>query len=164
MTCERNHHDYRATPNRDDQRRNVLVYVDTRYGGQLAQVKRSTARPADAGAEAAGHASIGDLFDAADPQSEADRVLVAAYWLQVVEQAESFEAFPLSRHLKHLGHPVSNITRALGSVIGQTPRLVLQTSKSGRTRQARKRYKLTREGIRRVQAMLDQANGDQDGN
>jgi hypothetical protein len=50
-------------------------------------------------------------------------------------------------------------------MIAQTPRLILQTSKSGSSQQARKRYKVTREGVKRVQAMLNQqTDGGGDGN
>ncbi|QYU66778.1 hypothetical protein J4558_17655 [Leptolyngbya sp. 15MV] len=150
----------------EEQRRNVLLYVNARYG-----VKPAVAHPqsvGDSGSAAANvsrYASIGDFFDAANPQTEAERVLVAAYWIQVVEGAEDFESFPVNKHLKHLGHPVSNITRAFDSMIAQTPRLILQTSKSGSSQQARKRYKVTREGVKRVQAMLNQqTDGGGDGN
>lgn len=61
-----------------------------------------------------------------------------------------------------LGHPVSNITRALDSMMTQTPRLVIQTQKSGKSKQARKRYKITREGTKRVSSMLLESNGATD--
>ena len=148
----------------EEQRRNVLLYVNSRYRGQ-APSGRGAGHPAgaaegDAGAAASGeYASLGDFFDAANPQSEADRVLVVAYWLQVVEGASDFESFPVNKHLKNLGHPVTNITRAFDSLISQTPRLILQTSKSGSAKQARKKYKVTREGTKRVQAMIEQNKG-----
>jgi hypothetical protein len=151
----------------EEQRRNVLLYVNARYGGQLPLMRR----PATAGTEpgvtlpdAAQYADIGDLFDTANPQTEEERVLVIAYWIQAIEGVENFEAFPVNKYLKHLGHPVSNITRALEAMIHQTPRLILQMSKSGTAKQARKRYKVTREGIKRVQAMLVQGNGEDNGN
>lgn len=147
---------------KDEQRRNVLVYIGTRYGGQMTATQRSAAGRVGVDEVSTEYASVGDLFDAANPQTEADRVLVVGYWLQVSEHADGFEAFPVSKHLKHLGHAVSNITRALDSLIAQSPRLVLQTSKSGSAKQARKRYKVTREGIKRVQSMLTQTNGDDD--
>ena len=143
----------------------MLLYVIARFGGQLAPARSSgklTPVPADEKAKGAGQefASLGDFFDAADPQTEADRVLVVAYWIQVVEGAEAFESFPVNKQLKNLGHAVSNITRALDSLIDQTPRLILQTSKSGSAKQARKKYKVTREGTKRVQTMIEQRNGD----
>jgi hypothetical protein len=150
----------------DEQRRNVLLYVNARYSSQLPPLRGRTATSTDSDRPALGagqYADLGDLFDAANPQTEAERVLVVAYWVQVVEGTEGFESFRVNKELKHLGHHVSNITRAIDSMIGQTPRLILQTSKSGSARQARKRYKVTREGIKRVQAMLAQSNGDDNG-
>lgn len=138
---------------KDDQRRNVLLYVSARYSAQLPPMRGRAANYKDAG----------DFFDAANPQTEAERVLAVAYWHQVIEAEESFEAFPISKQLKQLGHKVSNITRALDSLISQTPSLVLQIGKSGSAKQARKRYKITREGIKRVQAMFAQTNGDDNG-
>lgn len=150
----------------EEQRRNVLLYVNARYGSQLPPMRRQSAgvaaeSPAPAVPE---FSSMAELFDTADPGTEAERVLVVAYWVQTVEGAEEFESFPVNKHLKHLGHPVSNITRALDTMIDQRPRLILQTSKSGRAKQARKRYKLTREGVKRVEGMLAQAIGDENGN
>jgi hypothetical protein len=149
----------------EEQRRNVLLYVNARYGG---------ARPASAGAYFApphaeagplAHAefdSIGEFFDAADPKTEAERVLTVGYWKQVIEGAQDFESYPVNQQLKNLGHPVSNITRALDVMMSQSPRFVIQTSKTGTSKQARKKYKITREGIKRVQGMLDEANGGDD--
>ena len=146
----------------DEQRSNVLLYVNARYRAQ-AQLRRADAKligpPEADNAGTEEFESLGDFFDAADPQSEADRALVVAYWLQVVEGASDFESFPVNKHLKNLGHPVSNITRAFDSLMGQTPRLILQTSKSGSSKQARKKYKVTREGTKRIQLMLEQNNG-----
>ena len=144
----------------EDQRRNVLLYVNARFGGVLrgraqGNMGARSVGEEDVATDAPEYADLGALFDATNPQSEADRVLVVAYWKQVIEGATSFEAFPVSKELKHLGHGVSNITRALDALIKQSPKLVLQVAKSGRSQQARKRYKLTREGIRRVRAMVN---------
>lgn len=106
--------------------------------------------------------TFGEFFDAADPQTEAERVLVGAYWVQVVEGAEDFESMQVTKHLKNLGHPVSNITRAIDSMMSQNPRMVIQTQKSGSSKQARKRYKVTREGTKRVRAMLSGPIGESD--
>ena len=148
------------------QRRNILLYVTARYGGRAAghpaPESSSGHHFGDGAADPAQFADLGDLFDAANPQSEVDRVLVVAYWKQAVEGADGFEAFGVSKELKHLGHGVPNITRALGVLINQSPKLVLQVAKGGKTRQARKRYKVTREGIRRVQAMMNDGRGDRD--
>ena len=149
----------------DEQRRNVLLYVNARYGSQSSQRDRvATVHSSRTLASEEEFATIGDFFDAANPRTEAERVLAVAYWVQVVEGEEGFESFVVNKQLKHLGHPVSNITRALDTMISQQPNLVQQTSKSGRAKQARKRYKVTHEGIKRVRAMISQTSGDDNGN
>lgn len=138
----------------DEQRRNVLVYVNARYGGEVPSPQGVRKATGLSEPDQGQYDSIGDLFDTANPKTEGERVLLVAYWLQQVEGAEDFESFPVNKHLKNLGHPVSNITRAIDSLMGQTPQLILQTSKSGSAKQARKKYKVTREGVRQVQSML----------
>jgi hypothetical protein len=147
----------------EEQRRNVLLYINARYGTVRAPRTAMSSEESNGG-EVREFATVGDLFDAADPETESDRVLVVGYWAQEVEGAVDFESYPLNKQLKQLGHPVSNITRALDSLAQQSPRLILQTSKSGNAKQARKRYKLTREGVKRIRAMLapsvDNAGGE----
>lgn len=146
----------------EDQRRNVLLYINARFKGQVQA--RGPVAPEGNGEQPPKFDSVGEFFDAVNPQTEADRVLAVAYWVQVVEGAADFESFPVNKHLKQMGQDVSNITRALDSMIEQTPRLVIQTSKSGSAKQARKRYKVTREGIKRIQSALAQTKGDTNGN
>jgi hypothetical protein len=43
---------------------------------------------------------------------------------------------------------------ALNSLIAKKPQLVIQTRKSGSSQQARKKYKLTNEGLNKVERML----------
>lgn len=100
------------------------------------------------------YADFADLFDAADPQSGVEYALVAAYWFQAVQKHAELDSQQLNSALKNLGRPSSNITRDLDSLITRTPRLVIQVRKDGSTKQARKRYKLTTEGVRAVDRML----------
>ena len=79
---------------------------------------------------------------------------MASYWAQVCENQSSFAAQTLNTQLKDLGYGVGNITEAFTALKSERPALVLQLKKSGTSRQARKTYKLTQEGVRRVQTML----------
>jgi hypothetical protein len=99
-------------------------------------------------------ADVGDLFAVANPTTESARALLMAYWMQEVRGEGDLDAQRLNTQLKHLGHGVTNITRALEDLIGRTPKLVIQVRKSGSTKQARKRYKVTHEGIKVARAML----------
>ena len=98
--------------------------------------------------------SFAELFEAANPAIDREKALVAAYWAQVCEDQASFAAQTLNTELKHLGHRLGNITEALSALKSERPALVLQLKKSGTSQQARKTYKLTTEGVRRVQTML----------
>lgn len=102
--------------------------------------------------------TLGELFSAASPNTDAQKVLVAAYWFQVRGGLSDFESQPVNTELKHLGHGVGNITGAIESLKNQKPSLVVQLRKSGQTRQARKKFKVTTEGIRAVDALVRAAS------
>lgn len=97
--------------------------------------------------------TFAELFQAANPSTEREKALVASYWAQICNSEPSFGSQSLNDALKDLGHGVGNITDALSALKDERPALVLQLKKSGTSKQARKTYKLTQEGIRRVQAM-----------
>lgn len=99
-------------------------------------------------------ATFAELFDAAHPQSNADKALVAGYWLQVCEGAESFSGLAANTELKHLGEAAPNITNAIDSLKSQKPALALQLKKSGKSQQARKSYKITVAGVKAVETMI----------
>jgi len=100
-------------------------------------------------------AEIADLFSRTSPKNDPEKALLAAYWFQHLNSYDDFDAATINKELKHLGHASSNITNALSSLMTRKPQLVIQTRKSGNSQQARKRYKLTSEGIKQVQRMLD---------
>ena len=97
--------------------------------------------------------TIGDLFARTQPGSDAEKALVAGYWLQVGLGNAGFGTQEVNRELKHLGYGVSNITRAFETLKKTRPQQVIQLKKAGSTKQARKTFKLTEAGIRVVEAM-----------
>lgn len=102
--------------------------------------------------------TFAELFNAADPQTAADKALVAGYWLQVGQvgqNADSFDGQSANKELNHLGHKLGNITNAIGALNTQRPSLAIQLAKSGSSQQARKKYKITIAGIDAVKAMLN---------
>lgn len=88
------------------------------------------------------------LMESADFETEEDRTLLACFWVQEFEGANPFDSQRVNTLLKELGFGASNITRALRGLHEQRPRLVMPIRKEGRTRQARKQYRVTGEGIR----------------
>ena len=99
-------------------------------------------------------ATSAELLAAANARTDAQRVLAISYWFQVCEGQPDLDAMTLNRELKNLGHGVTNITGVLSRLMEGRPQLVLQLKKSGSSRQARKKYKLTQAGRQRAEAML----------
>ncbi len=106
--------------------------------------------------------TIADLFHATDPKSDADKALVAGYWLQTRGTEPDFDAQTVNQALKDFGHRVANITNAFNALIARRPQFVIQTKKSGTSRQARKRYKLTSVGLGAVDQMMGEAERETD--
>ncbi|MDE0075415.1 MAG: hypothetical protein OXR82_12365 [Gammaproteobacteria bacterium] len=139
----------------------VLNWAQERYSVSRPRVGSSTSRrttpTADKGAHAtsaSGYAEFHDLFEAASPNTVLNRILVAAYWLQVEKNQDTFGSGPVNRELKHVGYPSSNITRDLNKLMNRSPKLVMKVRKEGSAKQSRNRYKLTSPGIDAVVQML----------
>lgn len=98
---------------------------------------------------------FGELFDAADPQTEAERALVTAYWLQICESTDSVTSHAINKELKHLGYELSNVTRAIDDLRKRKPAPVILLRKSGTSKQARKTFKVTEAGEKAVKGMLN---------
>lgn len=142
----------------------VLGFIGMRYGG----MKVPPSSVGGAAAETAGSASTNaasqmpgtfdafhDLYHGANPSTESEKALVAGYWVQVCQQNDGFDSFTANSALKGMGYTVSNITRALDALMSQEPKYVMQIKKTGTSRQARKVYKLTTAGLKRVAEMLN---------
>jgi hypothetical protein len=137
-------------------RRRVLDWLCQRFGKATPSPPLSFASPSNSSAQnlRSEFESFAELFDAAGPKTEKEKALVAAYWTQVSQGQPSFPAQALNSSLKDLGHGLGNITDSLDALKDEKPSLVLQLKKSGTSKQARKIYKLTEEGARRVRKMI----------
>lgn len=95
-----------------------------------------------------------ELYDALDPKTDAEKVLVASYWFQVIKGKSPLGSLELNKELKDLGHGVGTINRAMSTNIQKRPALILQVSRGGATKQSRKKYKLTAAGEKWVASRL----------
>ena len=116
-----------------------------------AEIVYSQRRPQD-------FATLGDLIAQTGADSDDQRALAAAIFIGQKKGDETFTAAEVNSELKHVGHPVQNITRVLQVLIDQRPALAVQLRKSGTTRQARKTYKVTEAGLRTLQRLLGGAD------
>lgn len=138
----------------------VLTWFNSKFGYAGAKgVRTGAAAPAGAGPSEVGgagrtFATAADLYDAVAPELEYEKALTIGYWFQVCNGQETFTGQDVNGTLKHMGHGIGNITDAFNSVKDRKPALVMQTQKSGTSKQARKMYKLTTAGIRWVENRL----------
>jgi hypothetical protein len=142
-------------------RNRVMAYVLSRF--EILPPERSSAKTARivqdfSGTDDKEHvdsfSSLAELHDAAQPSTNAEKALVAGYWLQVCEGGETFDSQSANTALKNLGDGLANVTAAIDSLKNQKPALALQLRKSGRSQQARKTYKITTAGIKAVENMI----------
>ncbi len=153
----------------DETRGRVLRWAASRYavkgikssdGGAGEEPEdEADSRGGGSGREQNRYSSIDELFESGVAKTNTQRALLAAYWFQVIEGNVGWQSYTLNVALKNLGIGIPNITDALTTAEGQKPALVMQTSKSGKSRQARKTYKLTTAGVKSVEGLL---NGNAD--
>lgn len=101
--------------------------------------------------------SLADFYDAASPSSDTEKALVVSYWKQFHDGVADVETQGVNTQLKHLGHGVSNITRAFELLKAEKPASIVQTKKDGSSQQARKKFKVTAVGKKRVESMLSRS-------
>jgi hypothetical protein len=139
--------------------RRITQWLSDRYGtGLVDSVRGSNARQSG---QAAPPQDIADLYHSASPSTEYEKALVGAYWFHRVRGQTDVDAQQVNAELKQLGFGIRNITVAFGDLMRRRPQLAIQTGKGGPTKQARKRYRLTGDGLRVVEAMLAKARNEQ---
>lgn len=135
----------------EDAAARVLRWASDRYGQAMPDEEPAAEPVSRAPAQ---FEEIADLMAAAGPRNGVERVLVATYWFQVVNEHPNVTGQQINNELKHLGHASSNITDAFNGLIRRKPQLAMQVEKTGSSRQARKKYKLTIAGISEVKRLL----------
>lgn len=103
-------------------------------------------------------ASVPDIFAAANAKKEVDKVLLVASYLQLKNNMPDLTGRDVNKELQHLGHAVKNITTTIQGLIDKKPQLMIQTWKSGKSKQAQKKYKVTSAGIDAAKKLLVNKN------
>jgi hypothetical protein len=146
----------------EDGRRRVLDWASRRYGGQPLPGASRSAQIGPLSGDQQEFTDFADLLSAANPRTDVERALVGGYWFQVVRGNPGFNAQEVNGELKNTGHSIRNITDAFGGLIARRPQFALQVAKTGRSRQARKTYKLTTAGIGAVRQMMQRAENEEE--
>ncbi len=112
------------------------------------------AAPADPEPSGRPAVDLAAFYHAASPKTDTEKVLTVAYWLQKTQGLTDVESFGVNSELKQLGFGVGNVTRAFDNLMAMRPQPVMQTRKSGNTKQGRKKFRVTDIGMRTVERML----------
>lgn len=145
--------------------RRILRWAGSRYGvrDEPSATRQQSEGQQSVPLSGGRFATAADLFDAVDPQMEFEKAITIGYWFQSVQGQPDFGGQEVNSTLKNIGHGIVNITDAFNTAMGRKPSLVIQTQKTGSSKQARKQYKLTVAGTRWVEARLSPAtNADSD--
>jgi hypothetical protein len=127
----------------------VLRWAADRFGVKEITAKKVEKQPEETEPKPDAHKfdDFVDLFDAVNPTTDVERALTGAYWLQALQGGQSWQSYQVNTLLKDTGHGIGNITDALDGAQSRKPALVRQMAKSGKSKQARKTYKLTTSGV-----------------
>lgn len=102
-----------------------------------------------------GGMQINQLLEQWSPETMAERALLGAYSLSRGRADRTVTSQAINAELKRHHIPVPNITRAIESNLRARPPLMVQKKKMGTTRQARKQYAITAEGVAFVESRLN---------
>ncbi|HEX2081140.1 MAG TPA: hypothetical protein VHG08_25785 [Longimicrobium sp.] len=152
------------------------LLLERAFGGAAApRARRAPAPAADAGGEGEeaprrrpgrprgsgtgrrgprGGMAMPNLLGQWTPETMAERALMGAYTLSRGKADKTVTSQAINAELKRAGIPVPNITRAIESNLRAKPPLMVQKKKMGTTRQARKQYAITPEGVEFVEGKL----------
>lgn len=98
--------------------------------------------------------SVADAFTTASPEIDRDKALIVAAFLQRKMGKGEITGYEINQELRQLGHGLRNVTDAMSQMMEKKPKLMIQVKKEGKSKQARKKYKVTSEGFKAVQEML----------
>lgn len=139
--------------------------ADEGEGGEEEAPRRRPGRPRGSGTGRRGPrggVQMGSLLGQWSPETMAERALIGAYTLSRGKADKTVTSQAINAELKRAGIPVPNITRAIESNLRAKPPLMVQKKKMGTTRQARKQYAITPEGVEFVESKLQSAGAGDD--
>lgn len=136
-----------------EQARDILL--KQAFGTETKDPKPRDAGTSPFGSDKPSQMAFHELVEKWTPTTHAEWALLGAYYVQTVQGNKDFTAFQVNKELKQHGTTVTNITVALEENISAEPALVRQIAKVGKSKQARKKYIMTTQGIKVVKDKLN---------
>jgi hypothetical protein len=136
-------------------KRRVITFVADRLGIALTGTARtgSPARPAAAGTPAVlpTYKHFAQLVNRVRPSTELYKVLLACYWVQIVEETSPFGTKDVNPRLTEISVGLGHVTERLQDLQDMDPSFVIHIKTPG---QAKKSYLVTEEGIAVVEEAI----------
>ncbi|MGD2087897.1 MAG: hypothetical protein PVH61_17095 [Candidatus Aminicenantes bacterium] len=89
-----------------------------------------------------------DLFFSSNAKTITAKILLASAYLQENKNIKEFGSSDINSLMKKIGQGVSNISASINVLLAKQPPLLIQTGKTGTSKQARRTYAVTEEGLR----------------
>lgn len=93
-----------------------------------------------------------DFYSHINPKKTWEKALVVSYWIQKKHNDQDFVSRLISKELNNLGDGITNITNAMSGLINR--KFIIQTRKSGSSKQAQKLYKVTIRGKTYIEDLM----------
>lgn len=94
------------------------------------------------------HDTFEDLFFSSNAKTITAKILLAAAYLQEKKKIKEFGSSDINSLLKKIRLRVPNISASINNLMLKKPPLLIQTGKLGDSKQARRTYSVTEEGLR----------------
>jgi len=98
--------------------------------------------------------SIEALFLSSNLKTVTSKILLAASYLQEKNNLEEIATRDINESLRKLGYDVTNIAVTLNSLIQKKPPMLIIVGKEGDSKQARRKFKVSEEGLALAKSFL----------
>ena len=98
--------------------------------------------------------SLADLLEVSTAKKVVDRILVGAAYIQEKKNVEELTSFEINSQLKKAGHGIPNISIGINRVLEKVPQLIAVTQRDGNTKQSRRKFKVTEDGLKKAKSFL----------
>lgn len=98
-----------------------------------------------------------DLFAEANVKKVSDKILLMAAYLQERLNFKEISSYDINFRLKRIGHGVQNISSSINGILKRKQReapMMMELKKEGASKQARRKFKVTDEGLKKARSFL----------
>ena len=100
------------------------------------------------------YGSMAALLEESTAAKVIDRILLAAAYLQEKKNQKELTSFEINSQLKKAGHGIPNISIGINRLLEKVPQLMAVTKREGNTKQSRRKFAVTEDGLKKAKSYL----------